>query len=237
MLSQLGAACLSQAGDLYEAGLLFTALGMNHSQANRAQVRTMLEQATNSGVRLLRARALLALGTTYSDERDYSRAVAFYQRAARVCAHPEIVFHTRNNLAYILGHEYNSSASFDILQSNLPLAARLGKPHVAITLNNLACDLLSFSRLDEAARAFQPVAASPFFQNFPEWRETREQIAREQQARERAANVVDLGAARLDQCGQYRGEIVRIIYGAQMTARRLRKIRDFAARVGGQPCR
>ncbi len=228
-LLRVGAALLSQAEALSEAGLYFQALGLNASAANRAQVRAILERVSASRSDALRAHALLALGTTYFDERDYICALRYYSGAVRACARPEIVFHARNNLAVICGEEGNYNLSDELLQSKLLLGAQLHPALHFSTLNNLASSLLQLGQISEAARVFRPVAASPFFQLYREWGDTAREIERETRAQERRGQIVDLASRRQESRGAIVAEVVGLVYRASMAG--LRRIRECARRA------
>ena len=146
---------------------------------------TLLEGVAENAPPRYRVRAILCLGANSRHRLDNRSALSLYREAGRFVSQnslhdPCAIIHTQKMVAVIKSEDGNHRAALAMLENLFPLAneMRSSQPHVYYDyLNSLAVELGEVGRLEEARHFSQIVLASPFAPAYPEWRETREEIA------------------------------------------------------------
>jgi len=167
-------------GEYYQA-LCIQRLG--RGDADRAA--SLLARVTESAQPKYRVRAMISLGANSRNQGDNQSALAVYNEAARFAFRnnlndPYSVITAQRMFAVIAGEDGNHRGALALLESLFPFAhtMRSSQPHVYYDyMNSLAVELGEVGRLEEAMNVSQVVVASPFAGAYPEWRETRNEIA------------------------------------------------------------
>jgi tetratricopeptide (TPR) repeat protein len=169
-----------QVGRYYQA--LFMQL-----QGSRHLERTaeLLQQIADNAAPFYRLRALQALGMNSVLMGDCQSALLQYRDVLRFSSregvyNAPVSVSLQSNLAIIRSISGNHSDALALLQSIRPIAQsiRSARPHVYLSyLNSLAVELGAVGRLEEAERASSIVLRSPLAAAYPEWHETKEELA------------------------------------------------------------
>jgi hypothetical protein len=156
---------------------------LGRGDADRAA--SLLARLVESAQPKYRVRAMISLAANWRHQSDNQSALSLYCEAGR--------FASRNNLndsysiitaqrmfAVIDGEDGNHRGALALLENLFPLAhdLRSSQPHVYYDyMNSLAVELCEVGRLQEAKNVSQIAVASAFARAYPEWRETRNEIA------------------------------------------------------------
>jgi tetratricopeptide (TPR) repeat protein len=215
ILAQVGLRLSAMPGVYSEFGDLFTALAMNDS-GSRVLTNAAFEQLTESRYRLIRARALLALGSNFLDSGNSLEAVSFYTKAVEVNSCPLNLFCSAM-MTVAAGQ-----GGLDTLNGLYPLARYVGRIYPAYGFdyrNSVAVELNKAGHVEQAKQIIIPVITSPFAQRYPEWAQTAEEIAVE---RKPQTNVL---AFRVDRTEQVR-RIEKVMYNTQIDGLQLKRYAD-----------
>jgi hypothetical protein len=144
----------------------------------------LLESVVGQAPSQYRAKALLSLGTNAKNAHDYESGLGLYFDAARVAVgesrDSETAVQAQKMLAVVKSIAGDHRGALASLEALYPLARRVGSwhPHVYYDyLNSLALELGETGRVHEAANVSKLAVASPFSHAYPEWSETRDEIA------------------------------------------------------------
>lgn len=132
-----------------------------------------------------RARVLQTLGGTYIAESDPSTAIVLAMESLRIATAPEVSdpLSTVEGIRQVaLSHSINGDHKQALAQFErlFPLARAISTYYPAAYydfLNGLAVELGEVGRIAEAEAALSIALASPFASAYPEWSETRDEIA------------------------------------------------------------
>ena len=169
----------------YESvGRYYKALRMGRL-GNLADAVVLLEQVAEQAPPLFRARALMSLGGFSYARGDLQSALRFYVEAGRAGKHrkhfdPLVTTQSHRMIAALKGEDGDHRRSLDDLEKIFPLAravAREYPPLLSDYLNSYAVELAATGRIEEARNVSEIVLASPYAHAYPEWRETRDEIA------------------------------------------------------------
>lgn len=131
-----------------------------------------------------RARALQALGISYSERGDYAEAMPFFSAASTAASprygnDPLTTVNAQLITAVFRSVEGDHESSLQILETLRPLVRMLA-PHQSLPYymhaNSLAVELGEFGRLEEARQMAEVAVRSPFADLVPEYRETHAEI-------------------------------------------------------------
>ena len=146
--------------------------------------------AANAPLRF-RARAMNSLGAYSFDQRDLRTARSFYLDAGRIAEHtdrfdPLVAFTVQRMTAVMRSEHGDHRSALDDLEKIFPLARLAARTYPALLpdyLNSYAVELAAVGRVEEARNVSDIVIASPYAAAYPEWRETREEIAAKERRR------------------------------------------------------
>ncbi|MCI0485527.1 MAG: hypothetical protein L0229_02895 [Blastocatellia bacterium] len=167
-------------------GRYYQALCINNfGRGDLDKAQTMQECMTAEAPLPYRARATLSLAAIYTDRGDLQTSLSLYSEAGHLAStsglyNPYALVHAQRMIAVINGMEGDHRRAVNILENLFPLAhsIRTIHPHVYYDyLNSLAVEYMGVGRLEEARNVSQTVTQSPFAIAYPEWRETRDEIA------------------------------------------------------------
>ncbi|MGH9761028.1 MAG: tetratricopeptide repeat protein, partial [Blastocatellia bacterium] len=134
------------------------------------------------GSNKFRARALLALGSSYRDAGEYSECRPLYLQAVRAVdeSDPLTRIQSIRAVAIVRAIEGDHFGSLSALQSLLPQNVYLGRWYPADLydhLNSIAIELGELGRVEEATRIIDRVLRTPFAKNCPHWLDTKTELA------------------------------------------------------------
>lgn len=129
-----------------------------------------------------KARALQAIGLIHHKRGEVDAALPFYLAAGRSGANCDLLTlaESQEMIAVVRGIQGDHKQALADLERLFPLVRAIGKYHPAVYytfLNDLAVELGEVGRLAEAEAASTIALASPFAPAYPEWAETRDEIA------------------------------------------------------------
>lgn len=171
--------------DRYESvGRYYQALSIGR-RGNVAEAMGLLEGVAEHGPPRFRAKAMMSLGAFSHRLRDFGPALQFFLEAGRVARHvdqfdPLLTYGTHKMIAALKGEDGDHRRSLDDLERIFPLARIAGRdypPLLSDYLNSYAVELAAVGRIEEARKVSEIVLASPYSPRYPEWRETRDEIA------------------------------------------------------------
>jgi tetratricopeptide (TPR) repeat protein len=159
----------------------YRALCIKH-QGDFDGARRSLERAAEEATPQYRARALLTIGATYFESGKTDAAQPFYLAAGRdACEHDLLTLvESQRMTAVVRGIHGDHKRALTDLERLFPLVCALGKYYPAAYydfLNSLAVELGEAGLVTEAEAALSIALASPFAAAYPEWSETRDEIA------------------------------------------------------------
>lgn len=182
VLMNLPLARARQIGFFYQALILKRA-----GQIDQAQSR--FESIADDGPLAYRARAIQALGALHYDRGQPSEALRFHLEAARTTSgqidrDPLVALLVQLEISHIQAHVGDHERALAGLEGAASLVRFVAKEHPLyfyLYRNALAVEFAELGRLDEADAACAIALASPFAAAYPEWSETRDEIAAKRQ--------------------------------------------------------
>lgn len=164
-------------------------------QIDKAQL--LLEAiAKETNVRY-RARATQTLGTIYHEQGNFNEALRLYLEAAKITSFKRLdiqpAFMAHLQLSFIRSDSGDHNGALTHLQKLFPLlhlAARHIPFYFYVYHSDLAYELAQVGRLSEAEAAISIALNSPFAMAYPEWGETRDEIAAKRRAVTRSHSQV-----------------------------------------------
>jgi len=144
--------------------------------------RRLLERVAEEATPQYRARALQVIGLTYQARGEVDAALSFYLAAgkAAIDCDPITLAGSQKMIAVVRSIHGDHKQALDDLERLFPLAQAIGKHYPAFYyeyLNGLAVELGEVGRIDEAEATCAIALASPFASAYPEFAETRDEIA------------------------------------------------------------
>jgi tetratricopeptide (TPR) repeat protein len=127
-------------------------------------------------------RVILEIGATYDSQGDASEAVRYYLEADRAAETKDPLTRTQAlwNVAFLRSLEGDHQGAVEQMEALFALVCSLSHVYPATYpeyLNNLAVVLCRAGLVERAERAVDAALASPFADRFPEWHETKTEIA------------------------------------------------------------
>jgi tetratricopeptide (TPR) repeat protein len=178
---------LPLSSDIHSAGTFYAAY-CRHQRGEVEESRIILSYVADSPASGFRERAIFELGTTYFTQGDIAQALYFYIESAKAAKHtdPLTYVHSLWMLAASSGVIGDHRRASSDLEQLFPLVHSLNGIYPSFYfnyLNSLAVEFCEVGRIEEANHAIDIALASPFADRFPEWIETKREIA--QKAKER----------------------------------------------------
>jgi tetratricopeptide (TPR) repeat protein len=192
MLMNLPMDSARQVGQYYQA-LAFKRNG------KKDEAQASLELVAEDAPLTYRARALQTLGTIYHGQGQLDDALRLYLEAARAAQYKN----RPNLITYLMAHFQVSFIKSDIgdhrgalthLENLLPLVMHTAKQSpfcFYVYHSDLAFELAQLGRLTEAEAASAIALASPFAPAYPEWTETRNEIAAKHRSASRSTVAIN----------------------------------------------
>jgi tetratricopeptide (TPR) repeat protein len=173
--------------DIHIAGISYAA----YCQQQRGEVeesRVVLSRVADSAASGFRERAIFEVGTTYFRQGDITQALYFYIESAKAAKGIDHIIYIESlcMLAACSGVNGDHRRASCDLEQLFPLVHSLSGRYPAFYfdyLNSLAVEFSEVGRVEEANKAIDDALASPFADRYPEWAETKREIA--QKAKER----------------------------------------------------
>jgi tetratricopeptide (TPR) repeat protein len=140
------------------------------------------ERAVEEAPPQYKPRALQALGLTYHKRGELDAALPFYLAAGKAAAicDPLTLAESHRMIAVVRSMHGDHKRALADLERLFPLVREVAKYYPASYydfLNSLAVELGEVGRVTEAEAALAIALASPFASAYPEWSETRDEIA------------------------------------------------------------
>ncbi len=167
-------------------GRYYQALCINNfGQGDLNKAQAVQECMTVEAPLRYRVKATQLLAVIYKHRGDLQTSLSLYSESGRMVSGKDIygshfLVSAHKMIAAIHGLEGDRQAAVNMLENLFPLAHSIRSihPHVYYDyLNSLAVEYMEAGRLEEARNASQIVTRSPFAFAYPEWRETRDEIA------------------------------------------------------------
>jgi len=172
---------LPLAFDIHAAGLCYAAY-CQHRRGEVEESRTVLSRVADSPASGFRERAIFELGSTYFEQGDIAQAIYFYLEAGKAAKQtdPIIYVHSLWTLAACRGVIGDHRRASSELEQLFPLVRSLSGIYPSLYfnyLNSLAVEFCEVGRIAEANNAIGVALASPFADRYPEWTETKREVA------------------------------------------------------------
>lgn len=151
-------------------------------QGDVDNARQSLERVVEKATPQYRARALQVIGLTYQARGDVDAALPFYVAAGKAAAdcHLLTLAQSQQMISVVCSIHGDHARALEHLEKQFPLVRAVGKHYPAAYytfLNHFAVELNEVGRVAEAEAALSIALASPFATAYPEWSETRDEIA------------------------------------------------------------
>lgn len=172
-----------------QVGLYYRAIAINR-KGEISEAEVLLEEIANHGPITYRARALQTLGANRHDKGQPDEALRFQLEALRLAADRsakglQTALLASLEIATITSINENHTAALASLESLAPLVrivSRENPLYFYFYHNELAVEFAASGRIAEAEAACAIALASPFAAAYPEWSQTRDEIAAKRQA-------------------------------------------------------
>lgn len=149
------------------------------------EARTLFEQVAEQGPLRYRARAMIALGSIAFDSGDFKMALSLYAEGCSAATRSNVfdplsAVYAQHTLALLKSVDGDHPRALTNLEALYPLARAVGSSYPPIYynyLNSLAVEMIEVERIEEAQSISRIVLATPYASAYPEWRETRNDLA------------------------------------------------------------
>lgn len=167
-----------------QIGLFYQALTLKRAgQIDEAQ--SLFETIADNGPLAYRARAIQALGALHYDKGQPAEALRFHLEAARATTYVNgdnllVTLLVQLEISHIqahIGDHQAALANLENLASLVRLVAKQQPLYSYFYHNVLAVEFAELGRLSEAEAALSIALSSPFAPAYPEWSDTRDEIA------------------------------------------------------------
>lgn len=167
----------------------------NWRRGDVSTARRSLEAVAEESTPQYRARALQIIGLTYHDRGEIDTALSFYIAAGKASGNCDFLTQVESHrmIAVIRSCHGDHSRALEHLERLFPAVNAASKAFPVLYydyLNSLAVELGEVGRVTEAEGALSIALASPFAAAYPEWAETRDEIAAKRKAASRSAVAI-----------------------------------------------
>ncbi|HWX42874.1 MAG TPA: hypothetical protein VN345_17130 [Blastocatellia bacterium] len=150
--------------------------------ADVAETREFLTRSAGRTASEYHPRIIVEIGFTYDNEGDISEALRYYVEADRAAGTRDPLARTQAlwNIAFLRSLEGDHRGAVEQMEALFPLVRSLSHIYPSIYseyLNNLAVVLCQAGLVERAGQAVDAALTSPFAARFPEWHETKREIA------------------------------------------------------------
>lgn len=157
--------------------------------------RRLLESVVEETTPQYRARAFQIIGATYHESGKPDAALPFYLVAGKAGANCDLptLAESQRMTAVVRGIHGDHKRALEDLDSLFPLIRVISKSYPVLYydfLNSLAVELGEVGRFAEAEAACAIAIASPFARAYPEWSETRDEIAAKRKVASRSVVAI-----------------------------------------------
>ncbi|MEK6303584.1 MAG: tetratricopeptide repeat protein [Acidobacteriota bacterium] len=167
-----------------QIGLYYHALAIKR-RGDLDAAQTLFEAVADNGPLAYRARGIQGLGANYLSKGQLDEALRFQLEALRAAsdknAHGlQTMLMAHWDIAIVRGLAGDHKGALACFEKLLPLVSKVAKrqPFYVYKYHNaLAVELSETGRIEEAKAASKIALASPFAPAYPEWSETRDEIA------------------------------------------------------------
>ncbi len=172
-----------------QVGQYYQALAFKKN-AKKDEAQALLESVADRAPLTYRARAIQTLGTIHHEQGQLDDALRLYLEAARVAlckSPPDLLTNLMAHLqvSFIKSDVGDHRGALTHLENLLPLvrhAAKQSPFYFYVYQSDLAFELARVGRIAEAGASCEIAIASPFASAYPEWTETRDEIAAKRQS-------------------------------------------------------
>jgi len=173
-----------------QVGIYYHAIS-NYRKGHKGEAEAQIIKVADNASLAYKARAILTLGEFQRMERKFNEALELHLEAVRTAANENeqnllTGLMANLNISYTFSDIGDHQGALTKLESLWPLVRFVAKkyPFYFYTYHNdLAVELAEVGRFDEAQAASNIALASPFAPAYPEWFETREEIAQKRDSR------------------------------------------------------
>ena len=158
--------------------------------------RQSLERIVEEATPQYRAKALQVIGLTYQKRGEVDAALPFYVAAGKAAADCDLVTlaQSQQMISVVRSMNGDHAQALEHLEKQFPLVRAISKRYPAAYytfLNHLAVELAEVGRFTEAEAALSIALTSPFAPAYPEWSETRDEIAAKSQVPSRSIVAIN----------------------------------------------
>jgi Cohesin loading factor. len=151
-------------------------------QGNADEARQILNQVIDAAIPNYQAQGLLTIGATYFGQGEFEAALPHYLAAIRIAKeHDAQTFATAQRMiAVVRSIDGNHQRALDDLERLFPLVRAIAKHYPTSYydfLNSYAIELGEVGRIAEAQNVCAVTLASPFAAAYPEYTQTRDELA------------------------------------------------------------
>jgi tetratricopeptide (TPR) repeat protein len=144
--------------------------------------RKLLERVVEEATPQYKARALQVIGATYHEQGNIDASLPFYLAAckASISCDPSTLVESQRNIALIRSIQGDHKQALEDIENLFPLVRAIAKQYPLLYysfLNSLAVELGEVGRINEAQAVCNITLTSPFAPAYPEFAETRDEIA------------------------------------------------------------
>lgn len=165
-----------------QIGIYYYALAI-YRKGQRDEAEALLEKIVNDGPITYRARALQTLGANYLDKGQLDETLRFQLEALRMASDNkaqclQTIVKAHFEIAVVRSLTGDHQGSLSNFEKLWPLVCHISNPfYFYLFQNGLAVELGEVGRVQEAKVASKIALTSPFAAAYPEWAETRQELA------------------------------------------------------------
>jgi tetratricopeptide (TPR) repeat protein len=170
--------------EAHQTGLYYQSL-IKYRRGQKEEAQTQIERIVGSSLPAYQARAIQTLGSFYHYQGRFDDALKLYLEASRAALNESggnllAGLMANVNISYAMSDLGEHQRSLSKLESLWPLVRQVAKesPLCFYAYHNaLAVEFSELGHITEAKAAINIALSSPFASAYPEWSETREEIA------------------------------------------------------------
>lgn len=124
-----------------------------------------------------KTRALISLAAIEARKGNFDEGLRYYKEASKTANNHSLIVEISRDIALVRSNEGDHKQAVKEFEKALPLIKHADPFYYYQFLNSFAVELIEVGRLEEACNMSNIVLASSYAFAYPEWRETREDIA------------------------------------------------------------